>query len=367
MLTALDSNNQIVRLSQTSSKQKLRVLRDEEQFYCPSCKEQLILKVGEIIAPHFAHIKNEDCATFSEGESEAHILGKYRLHSWFKNQNMLVNMEQIIPKINQRPDLVVKNESVVTPIEFQCSPISISDVQKRNEGYNKIGLEPEWIPLAKEKFYPGIQTISLSPFYSQFIKNDRLITYDPNSDTFYHYHNLIPIKGFMYIAVCKAVNAREETFPFEKAPILTFEEFCAVYEKWQLEKLRYIKHKLQYNKKGVNDPFLKYCYQSNISPMMIPNWIGTPVFKQHLFHSVEWQFIFVEKVKKIQGRLYRIPKDFLAQFLIEFPDFNLTYDQVRHYLLFLKYYNPALITENLKTSSYIEELFNQYLALMFDN
>ncbi|GEK34287.1 competence protein CoiA [Kurthia sibirica] len=367
MLTALNAKKQIVRLTYSSSKEKLRELRNKEFFYCPACKQPLTLKIGDVITPHFAHIKNNDCSTFAEGESEQHILGKHQLYNWLKNQSMLVNLEQFIPEIKQRPDLIVKHGAILTPIEFQCSSIAQSLVRKRSEGYKKVDLQPVWLPVSKGRFYKGLQKIQLSPFYSQFIEGQRLITYEPKNNYFHHYEHIIPIRGISYLANCKSVHASIQKFPFIQMKHYTLKDCYDFYHRWQLEKLHYIKQKIHYNRQGIREPFLKACYDAQKSPLALPNWIGIPTFKQRPKHAVEWQLIIVNKLKKTTSNLQRLPHDFIDVFLSEHKNFQITAQEVRTYLLFLSCYNPQLIHEDIKINSIIEEIYSQYVALKFDN
>lgn len=45
-------------------------------FYCPACREQLILKKGRKVVAHCAHWPDADCEYTNEGESEEHRLAK---------------------------------------------------------------------------------------------------------------------------------------------------------------------------------------------------------------------------------------------------------------------------------------------------
>ena len=49
------------------------------------------------------------------------------------------------------------------------------------------------------------------------------------------------------------------------------------------------------NKKGVNDPFLRMCYELRVIPANLPKWIGLPVPFSESFreHDCEWQLAFI--------------------------------------------------------------------------
>lgn len=116
-----------------------------EDYYCPSCQNPVHLKAGSVMRPHFAHYQKEVCDVFSEGETEEHILGKQQLYEWLVNLGYEVEMEAYLPKLMQRPDLLLKWKNQKIAIEFQCSGISIEKVKARTEGYLQNGYKVIWI------------------------------------------------------------------------------------------------------------------------------------------------------------------------------------------------------------------------------
>lgn len=67
MLLAKNKQQQLV-LAKRASK--------NEQYFCPDCQKQLILKQGHKLSAHFSHYKKCDYPTFSEAETLEHIIGK---------------------------------------------------------------------------------------------------------------------------------------------------------------------------------------------------------------------------------------------------------------------------------------------------
>lgn len=110
-------------------------------YFCPSCKQRVILKSGEIKLKHFAHLSNSECKTFSENESKDHLLQKINIANFLK-MNHEVKLEAVIPKINQRADVFVDKNIA---IEFQLSPISIPRLKDRNNGYKRKNIRVIWI------------------------------------------------------------------------------------------------------------------------------------------------------------------------------------------------------------------------------
>lgn len=113
-----------------------------DTYHCPACQRRVHLKAGSTMRPHFAHYKKEACATFSEGETEEHLLGKQQLYDWLVGLGHSVEMEAYLPELMQRPDLLLEGKIA---IEFQCSGLSIERVKERTEGYLSNGYKVVWI------------------------------------------------------------------------------------------------------------------------------------------------------------------------------------------------------------------------------
>lgn len=105
------------------------------KFYCQICGEELIVRNGSIKTPHFAHKSLQDCDTFSSDMSEWH-------KSWqekFPEENREVVIEYNDEK--HRADVCINGYV----IEFQHSPISREEFNKRNNFYTNAGYKLVWI------------------------------------------------------------------------------------------------------------------------------------------------------------------------------------------------------------------------------
>lgn len=122
-----------------------RTVHQKDFFYCPSCKGRVFLKIGQIKRPHFAHYRNQDCYSFSEGETQEHLEGKLQLATYLKMREANVQLEAYLPKLQQRPDILFEKENRQIVIEFQCSSISIESIAERTSGYLKENYEVIWI------------------------------------------------------------------------------------------------------------------------------------------------------------------------------------------------------------------------------
>ena len=139
MLVAVNAHNQHV---YALDEQK----NTHQKFYCPQCNEPVFLKKGLIKQAHFTHFKNSNCAIFSEGETEEHVLGKSLLYQWFTQQDIPCQLEAYLPNLKQRPDLLIwLDEQTPIAIEFQCSALSAQRMIERTSGYNENGYKVYWI------------------------------------------------------------------------------------------------------------------------------------------------------------------------------------------------------------------------------
>ena len=96
-----------------------------EDYFCPICNENVILRRGDHNAPHFAHIKESDC-----------------LDTWNDDSH--------------RADILVNN----TVIEFQHSNISSEEFEERNAFYISCGFHVVWLFDIADRFESDRITMS---------------------------------------------------------------------------------------------------------------------------------------------------------------------------------------------------------------
>ncbi|WP_086349141.1 competence protein CoiA [Candidatus Enterococcus clewellii] len=139
MLIAQNSEGKLFSLAQVSreSSGEWRKLR----LFCPICDQRVRLKRGRIRIPHFAHVSDQSCLSTNTGESEEHLTLKKLLVEWCSQQGIAHQLEAYIPKIQQRADLLIGHLA----IEFQCSTLTLTDMEKRTASYIKNGYQPFWI------------------------------------------------------------------------------------------------------------------------------------------------------------------------------------------------------------------------------
>lgn len=145
MLIALNNNNK----ERVSIKDALI----NEKYFCPLCKEELILKKGLIRCHHFAHKSNSIC--FGSKYSD--------MCEWHINwQNRFPKDTIEIVKIDENgkkhiADVLIKN----TEIEFQHSYMPFEEFNDRNEFYHKFNYRVIWIFDGNDVFAKGY---NMGPF-----------------------------------------------------------------------------------------------------------------------------------------------------------------------------------------------------------
>lgn len=117
---------------------------EEGPFSCPECNAEVILKKGEKVAAHFAHISDAPCR-YGAGESEEHVKGKAGLYRSLRNHPDVSECE-IEHKLGQsRADISIRILGLPVAVEYQCSPLSPDDFRSRMAAYTKSGVCVLWV------------------------------------------------------------------------------------------------------------------------------------------------------------------------------------------------------------------------------
>ncbi|NHM32957.1 competence protein CoiA [Neobacillus terrae] len=197
MLTAVTKTGKKLCLGNNYKKASLVYFRNKEEFYCPSCGEKVVLKLGEKRIFHFSHLKAHTCEASFENETEYHLLGKKHLYQWLKRQVPTVEMEYYIKEIRQRPDIMFEFEGKKYALEYQCSVISPEIVLKRTKSYVNQGYIPIWLLGAMHFQRKNASSVSLSGFQYLFVRqihslNWTLPFYSPDSKSLIQLNPLFP-------------------------------------------------------------------------------------------------------------------------------------------------------------------------------
>lgn len=299
MLVAITDRNERIVLQPDIPKSTLIQLREDMNFFCPQCKSNVQLKIGTIKIPHFAHLPNHHCESlFSEGETTQHLLGKAHLYHLYQRLGYQVELESFLPVLNQRPDLLVKNDSGKWyAIEYQCSPLPKEAYLKRNNGYLTNNITPIWIPSTPKTKHlrSGFSTVSLNEQLQQFILSTinqyYVLTYNPSEQQFTYMTNLLHIKDNQFLSKIQHLPIAQQIFPFYVPKNLTLGEFKQYVKAYLDLKEKYLNYRVLISKKGINDLFLRSVYELRLSLSRLPVFIGVPLKGNESLKvfAVEWQ------------------------------------------------------------------------------
>lgn len=324
MLIALTQQNQRI-IAYEHTRDVLQQYRQQETFYCPHCQQPVRLKIGTINIPHFAHVSNLTCDQyFTERESVLHLKGKILLFEWLKKLGHIVELEPYLSKLAQRPDLLLRKQDKLTAVEFQCSAITHEKWRIRTDGYEKEKIEALWlfqIP-SKKRALVGIQKISISPLMQQVIKHPQqglpyIVTFDANTSQFIYWSNLLPLHGHTFITKVQCLPIDQQRYPFLEPKSLSKADFHRYWQLYKKTSGQYILQRLFRSKKGVQDPFLRSCYEMGYSLEKMPAYVGLPVKNAEAIpcFSIEWQTLLHYFCRQLHVQPYELCKGDIQLFL----------------------------------------------------
>lgn len=265
-----------------------------QTFFCPVCNNQVIVKAGMTIIPHFAHKTGTSCDTMHGGEGIYHEQGKLLLYQWLHRQRLNVRLEAYIPEINQRPDLLVDVNGKQIAIEYQCAKIPKEQIDKRNKGYLKMNITPIWILGANHFKRIGEQVFHTSTFTLQFLHqfhnefSTTLYYFCPYEKKLVTLQDIHPVRGNRIMAVFRQLYLQHATFIhlFENASF-TAEQ---LYLPWIKEKRNF---RLRPRKQlyGRELAWHRWLYHNHLWIERLPSIIFLPIPNQlHMKTSLwDWQ------------------------------------------------------------------------------
>ncbi|MRH43392.1 hypothetical protein GH741_11950 [Aquibacillus halophilus] len=197
MLQAINQQQGILQTLALLAPSEIAFHRIQSNFYCPNCKEPVLIKAGEKVIPHFAHHAKSQCPLKQGGEGEYHERGKFKLYQWLLQQKITAYLEVFIDEIQQRADILIELKGRLIAIEFQCATISNSEFKNRSHGYRSINITPIWILGGNRMKRRGARALSMSSFELLFLHqfhNNYPLTmffYCPNSNQFSIFQNVM--------------------------------------------------------------------------------------------------------------------------------------------------------------------------------
>ncbi|MGJ7919595.1 competence protein CoiA [Neobacillus sp. LXY-4] len=277
MLTALNSDGSLICLADHQNRQSLLHLREKEKFYCPRCKEGVILKIGSKKVSHFAHYKSSSCSEQYERESAYHLLGKQQLYLWLKEQGFQPELEAYDEVIKQRPDIRFTFQNIRYAVEYQCSTIPDESFIKRTRNYLQHQYFPIWILGGHFFTRKGNGVVSLSDFQYLTITSTNnqssLTFYCPNANQMIFLRQIFPISirnamASISIKPLNNLNVPEFISPHNHgfSPLSTWQKEMKTFKQFYSQKPQ-----------SFRDPFLKELYLNRLHFALLPPEIGLPV------------------------------------------------------------------------------------------
>ncbi len=302
MFSAMQKDGEIFCLFPRHSRKVLQEKRKSEEFYCPECKEKVVMKLGMQRIEHFSHQKGSSCTESYERESNYHINGKLQLYQWLETQKLSPVLEPYYPSIRQRPDVGFTDHLKSYALEFQCSAIPLELMEKRTKQYRKIQATVLWILGGKHIKQKGERKVALTNFDYYFLSKNStgswyLPAYCPASKIFIILHNLIPISTKNAFAHLSIIPLHQFTLErlFAKTSQLPFNS-----TEWKRE-IQYQKLNIQMRGFRQHHLLLKELYLSGLNITLLPPFIGFPVPNAVLVESAPliWQtYFFIDQLLK---------------------------------------------------------------------
>ena len=122
------------------------VERSDGPFLCFCCRQMVLLRKGEIKAPHFAHIPPVTCE-YGAGESEAHRRCKIALYDSLSSHPRVRKCEMERNLGTVRPDVSAYINDVPVAVEVQFSNLSLTKIHYRTAEYARKGIYVLWLPI----------------------------------------------------------------------------------------------------------------------------------------------------------------------------------------------------------------------------
>ncbi len=292
MFVAIDREGMMINVAEKKwSRQRLMKLRKESSFTCPTCKQEVELKLGSIIAAHFAHKKNGECPTGKGGyESDYHMRGKRDLYEWFQRQKEIqsVQLEPYLEETKQRPDLLIEYNQRKVVIEYQCSTIDVRSLKKRSQLYQQEGMSYLWILAAKNLSRVGTRSFQLSPFQWNFIvkKEDAapcLYSYCPKLGSMIVLYHILPFSSRTVISA--HIQYPLSSTSFHDVIKLRLDKKANVKKEW-LQKIRNFRLRAPSFQSKQTAWFHQYHYQTmHLPPSYLPTYSFLPLTVNYIFES----------------------------------------------------------------------------------
>lgn len=303
MKAAIMDNGKLIRITHHLSKSRLEHVRTTCKFYCPECREEVQLKLGEHRVYHFAHKQLTACPLAS-GETAYHQAGKEAIMNWLKRLGHKPALEKYMSMIHQRPDVTVSIGNKTYAIEFQCANISRQELRRRTAGLREAGLFPIWMIGANRLKRKSAQLFSFSSIHWGILREAekrRLIFFCPLQNRFIHLDQFLV---FQPTKICAALTVRPPSAYSEIPALLsTFSSRRQVNQQWLkcIQQFRQCPPRiLSSESRRLRDIFYEH-HQTAFS--FLPTALFMPVQEAYIFSSpvYVWQGCLYDWMMRKKG------------------------------------------------------------------
>ena len=139
MLSALNLHSELVAADKA---------KKGSEYFCPECKDAVILKKGRRVIPHFSHKPNSMC-NYGKGESPGHKTAKYLLYRSLNSRDAVdayMEYQVVVDGVAQRSDVLCIRRGKKFIFEIQRRKSDVSEVCRRAKLYSRVGSQM-WICL----------------------------------------------------------------------------------------------------------------------------------------------------------------------------------------------------------------------------
>lgn len=264
-----------------------------QDFFCPACHEQVIVRAGPQTIPHFAHKSTSPCPNGAGGESSYHEKGKFLIYRWLKHQGLKAELEHSLPHLQQRPDVYLTISSKRIAIEYQCSRIPIETINKRNNGYLKAGITPIWILSAKLFNRKGLHRLKVDTFLRHFIHHFSTRTvpvlyfFCPDTQQLSRFQHIYDTRPNQALGRIDVSPLKKRTFPdlFVHHP----DTKTWFYNAWKHEKKVFRVHQ-KTSLHGRELDWYRWLYEKRMHKEYLPSIIYVPVRGGHIMKTSTWDW-----------------------------------------------------------------------------
>jgi len=122
-----------------------------QEFRCPGCNNEVILKQGRIVIHHFAHKVQTNCI-WSKGETKAHRNAKKLVAISLRARGLTAEIEFQVGTLegDRRADVMLWSpHGQMVAFELQHSSISLDEIEARAKSYARANIAQMWIPFIR--------------------------------------------------------------------------------------------------------------------------------------------------------------------------------------------------------------------------